>query len=120
MAVQKAVRDAGTRYESYRTPGVMNSDPEVASVGLTMEEAQARGHRVKVGRQAMEAISRVHALGENAGFIKFVLDADTDKHLGMHMLAHMAGELLPQVVLAMHAGSIDPLRASECAHPTPG
>jgi len=47
-----------------------------------------------------------------------MVDAGTDKLLGMHMLAHMAADLLPQGVLAMHAGSIDPLRASVYTHPT--
>jgi dihydrolipoamide dehydrogenase len=57
-------------------------------------------------------------VGETAGFIKVVVDADTDELLGMHMLAHMAADLLPRGALAMCAGSIDPLRASVYTHPT--
>ncbi len=118
LAVQNALKGAEARYETYRIPGAVYTDPEVASVGLTVEEAQTQGHRVKVGKQPMQAVSRAHALGETSGFIKLVVDADTNKLLGMHMLAHMAADLLPQGVLAMHAGSIDPLRASVYTHPT--
>jgi pyruvate/2-oxoglutarate dehydrogenase complex dihydrolipoamide dehydrogenase (E3) component len=118
LAVQNALRGAEARYETHRIPGAVYTDPEVASVGLTMEEAQAQGHRVKVGKQPMGSVSRAQAMGETAGFIKVVVDADTDELLGMHMLAHMAADLLPQGVLAMHAGSIDPLRASVYTHPT--
>ena len=56
--------------------------------------------------------------GETAGFIKVVVDADTDKLLGMHVLAHKGGDLLPQGVLGMHLDSIGPLRASVYTHPT--
>ncbi len=63
-------------------------------------------------------VSRAQAMGETAGFIKFVVDADTDKLLGMHVLADMAADLLPQGVLAMHAEFIDLLRASVYTHPT--
>jgi pyruvate/2-oxoglutarate dehydrogenase complex dihydrolipoamide dehydrogenase (E3) component len=118
LAVQNALEGAGTRYDMRRIPGAVYTDPEVASVGLTVEGAQAQGHRVKVGKQPMRAVTRAQAMGETAGFIKFVVDADTDKLLGMHVLAHMAADLLPQGVLAMHAGSIDPLRASVYTHPT--
>lgn len=118
LAVENALRSAGGRYDTSRIPAAVYTDPEVASVGLTVEEAQARGHRVKVGKQPMEAVSRAHALGETAGFIKLVVDASTDELLGMHILAHMAADLLPQAVLGMNVGSIAPLRASVYTHPT--
>ncbi len=44
--------------------------------------------------------------------------SDTDEVLGMHVLAHMGADLLPQGILMMHSGSIDPLQACTCVHPT--
>ena len=48
-------------------------------MGLTEEEALERGHNVEVGRQPMRKVGRAKALGETAGFIKFVVDSDTDE-----------------------------------------
>jgi len=57
-------------------------------------------------------------MGETAGFVKFVVDTDSNALLGMHVLAHMGADLLPQGIQMMHTGSIDPLQACVCAHPT--
>jgi len=118
IAVKNALKGEGRRYDTTRVPGAVFTDPEVASVGLTAEQAQARGRRVKVGRQPMRAVGRARAMGETAGFVKFVVDADTNEVLGMHVLAHLGGDLLPQGILMMQAGSIDPLQACVCIHPT--
>ncbi len=66
----------------------------------------------------MRAVGRARAMGETAGFVKFVVDAETNELLGMHVLAHMGADLLPQGILMMHGGSIDPLQACICVHPT--
>ncbi|MGH7369266.1 MAG: hypothetical protein ACREIN_00080 [Candidatus Methylomirabilaceae bacterium] len=96
----------------------MFTDPEVASVGLTAAEAQSQGRKIKVGRQPMRVVARARAIGETAGFVKFVVDAQTNELLGMHVLAHMGADLLPQGILMMHGGSIDPLQACVCVHLT--
>ncbi len=118
IAVRNALKGEGLRYGTGRIPGAVFTDPEVASVGLTAEEAQAQGRRIKVGKQPMRAVGRAHAMGETAGFVKFVVDATTNELLGMHVLAHMGADLLPQGILMMHGGSIDPLQACICVHPT--
>jgi len=118
IAVQNALKGDNVPYGTKRIPGAVFTDPEVASVGLTPEEAQVQGRRVKVGKQAMRAVGRARAIGETAGFVKFVVDAETNELLGMHVLAHMGADLLPQGILMMHGGSIDPLQACVCVHPT--
>lgn len=118
IAVKNALKGEGRTYDTTRIPGAVFTDPEVASVGLTAEQAQARGRRVKVGKQPMRAVGRARAIGETAGFVKFVVDADTNEVLGMHVLAHLGADLLPQGILMMQAGSIDPLQACVCIHPT--
>ncbi len=118
IAVRNALKGEGLRYGTGRIPGAVFTDPEVASVGLTAEEAQAQGRRIKVGKQPMRAVGRARAMGETAGFVKFVVDATTNELLGMHVLAHMGADLLPQGILMMHGGSIDPLQACICVHPT--
>jgi len=118
LAVRNALKGEGLPYETWRIPGAVFTDPEVASVGLTEQEAVARGRRIKVGKQPMRAVGRARAIGETAGFVKFVVDADSNELLGLHILAHMGADLLPQGILMMHTGSIDPLQACICVHPT--
>jgi len=118
LAVRNALKGEGLPYETWRIPGAVFTDPEVASVGLTEQEAVAHGRRLKVGKQQMRAVGRARAIGETAGFVKFVVDADSNELLGLHILAHMGADLLPQGILMMHTGSIDPLQACICVHPT--
>ncbi len=118
IAVSNALKGEGIRYSTGRIPGAVFTDPEVASVGLTAQEAMVQGRRIKVGKQPMRAVARARAMGETAGFVKFVVDAETNELLGMHVLAHMGADLLPQGILMMHTGSIDPLQACVCVHPT--
>jgi pyruvate/2-oxoglutarate dehydrogenase complex dihydrolipoamide dehydrogenase (E3) component len=120
LAVANALRDEGLRYDTGRVPGAVFTDPEVASVGLTEEVALARGRRIKVGKQLLRRVGRALAMGETAGFIKFVVDADTDELLGMHVLAHMGADLLPQGIIMLHTAerTIAPLTDCICVHPT--
>lgn len=118
IAVRNALKGEGLRYDTSRIPGAVFTDPEVASVGLTPQEAQAAGRRVKVGKQPMRAVGRARAMGETPGFVKFVVDAQTNELLGMHALAHMGADLLPQGILMMHTGSVNPLQECICVHPT--
>lgn len=118
LAVRNAMKGEAIPYETWRIPGAVFTDPEVASVGLTEQEALAQGRRIKVGKQPMRAVGRARAIGETSGFVKFVVDADTNEPLGMHVLAHMGADLLPQGILMMHTGSINPLQACICVHPT--
>lgn len=118
LAVANALRGEERRYMTGRIPGAVFTDPEVASVGLTAEEAQAKGRKVKVGKQPLRAVGRARAIGEMAGFFKVVVDAETNELVGMHILAHTGADLLPQGILMMHTGSVDPLQACVCIHPT--
>lgn len=120
IAVANALRGEGLRYETGRVPGAVFTDPEVASVGLTEAEARAQGRKVKVGKQPLAGVARARAMGETAGFIKFVVDARTDELLGMHVLAHLGADLLPQGILLLQTAerSLAPLAGCICVHPT--
>ena len=120
IAVANALKNEERHYDIGRVPGAVFTDPEVASVGLTEEETIRRGRKVKVGKQAFKGVGRARAMGETAGFVKFVVDAQTDELLGMHVLAHMGADLLPQGILMLHTAdrTIVPLTACICVHPT--
>jgi pyruvate/2-oxoglutarate dehydrogenase complex dihydrolipoamide dehydrogenase (E3) component len=119
IAVANALADEHRRYSLTRVPGAIFTDPEIASVGLTVEEAQAQGRTVKVGKQEMVKVGRARAMGETNGFVKFVVDAETDELLGMHVLAYHGADLLAQGVIAMNGtGTLQPLLDCVCIHPT--
>lgn len=104
IAAENAVNDAG-REMSYRAaPRAVFTDPEVASVGLTEQEALEAGYEIQVGRHPVDRIGRARVIGETHGLIKTVAEAHTGKLLGMHICAHSAGELIHGGIIAMNAG----------------
>lgn len=119
IAVANALAGEHRRYSLGRVPGAIFTDPEIASFGLTAEEAQAQGRTVKVGRQEMRKVGRARARGETRGFVKFVVDAETEELLGMHVLAYHGADLLHEgVVAAAGTGTVAPLLDCICIHPT--
>jgi dihydrolipoamide dehydrogenase len=76
------------------------STPEIASVGLTEAQAEARGHEVKVGKFPFVASSRALIHGEPQGFVKLVADADSGQLLGAHIVGVQATELIGEPALA--------------------
>lgn len=119
IAVANALAGEHRRYSLGRVPGAIFTDPEIASVGLTAEEAQAQGRTVKVGKQELSKVGRARAMGETNGFVKFVIDGETDELLGMHVLAYHGADLLAQGVIAMAGtGTLAPLTDCICIHPT--
>jgi pyruvate/2-oxoglutarate dehydrogenase complex dihydrolipoamide dehydrogenase (E3) component len=120
IAVDNALGSAGRRFDTTRVPGAVFTDPEVASVGLTEQSALATGRRIKVGRQLFRRVGRAIAVGETKGFVKVVVDADSHELLGLHLVGHMAGDLLTGGMALLHTSdrTIDPLVNSLIAHPT--
>ncbi len=99
-------------------PGVVYTYPEIASVGLTEEEAKARGE-VKVGKFPMMANSRAKTNRTTDGFVKVIADAKTDRVLGVHIIASIAGSMIAEAATAMEFGATSEDIAYTChAHPT--
>ena len=99
-------------------PGVVYTMPEIAGVGLTEEEAKLRGE-VKIGKFPMMANSRAKTNHEPDGFVKIVADAKTDRVLGVHIIASVAGTMIAQAAQAMEFGATSEDIAYTChAHPT--
>ena len=100
-------------------PNVVYAWPEVASVGLTEEEAREKGLAINVGRFPFTANGRARAMRETDGFVKIIADAATDRLLGAHILGAGAGELIAEaVVLMSFSGSAEDLARICHAHPT--
>jgi dihydrolipoamide dehydrogenase len=100
-------------------PGVVYTMPEIADVGLSEEEAKAKGHEIKVGKFPMMANSRAKTNRDTDGFVKIIADAKTDKVLGVHIIASLAGTMIAEAALAMEFGATSEDIAYTChAHPT--
>ncbi|MBN1504206.1 MAG: dihydrolipoyl dehydrogenase [Candidatus Eisenbacteria bacterium] len=93
---------AGRRTMDYSAvPACTFTRPEVGSVGLTEAQALELGLKVKVGSFNFRALGRAQVLGEIAGMVKVVADADTDVVLGLHVIGPHATELVHEGVLAV-------------------
>ncbi|MEE2862168.1 MAG: dihydrolipoyl dehydrogenase [Pseudomonadota bacterium] len=100
-------------------PGVIYTTPEVASVGLTEEAAKEGGRKVKVGKFPFMGNARAKAQFLGEGFVKLIVDAQTDRILGCHIIGPSAGDLIHEVCVAMEFGASAEDLALTChAHPT--
>jgi dihydrolipoamide dehydrogenase len=100
-------------------PGVVYTQPELASVGKTEEQLQEAGTEYKKGAFPFRPNGRARALGQVEGFVKVLAHARTDRILGVHILGPRAGDLIAEAAVAIEFGasSEDLARASH-AHPT--
>ncbi|KAK4405433.1 Leghemoglobin reductase [Sesamum angolense] len=100
-------------------PGVVYTHPEVASVGKTEEQVKTLGVDYRVGKFPFLANSRAKAIDDAEGVVKILAEKETDKILGVHIMAPNAGELIHEAVLALQYGASSEDIARTChAHPT--
>jgi dihydrolipoamide dehydrogenase len=93
--------------------------PEIASVGMTEEEAKQGGREVRIGKFPFSANGRAKAMAEPDGFVKIVADAGTDRVLGLHILGPRASDMIAQAALAVEfQGAAEDIARTVAAHPT--
>jgi pyruvate/2-oxoglutarate dehydrogenase complex dihydrolipoamide dehydrogenase (E3) component len=97
--------DAAARKLSDRIPVyALYIDPPLGRAGMTEAEARAKGHAVRIGRRPMTRVGRAVEKGETQGFMKVVVDRDTDAILGAAILGVGGDEAIHGVIEAMAAG----------------
>jgi dihydrolipoamide dehydrogenase len=100
-------------------PRCINTTPEIASVGLTEDEALAQGYQTRVGRFPFAANGMATILGERVGVIKIITEAKYGEILGVHIIGPHAIDLIPEAVLAMKLDATpQEISSSIHAHPT--
>jgi dihydrolipoamide dehydrogenase len=100
-------------------PRVTFCRPQIASVGLSEDEAKAEGRQVRAGSFPFRALGKATIVGEIDGFAKFVADAETGILLGAHIIGPHAGDLLAEPTLArLVEGTTGEIAMSVHAHPT--
>src|SRR3989475_1846303 len=99
--------------------GIIYTNPELAGVGLTEDQAEEQGIDVRIGRFPFRANSRALSNDELDGMVKFVADAKTDRILGAHILQHLASELIAEAVSVIEfGGSSEDIGRTCHSHPT--
>jgi len=95
------------------------TDPELGRVGLTEEEARAKGMNIKVATMPVTHIARAWENDESRGMLKAIVNADDNTILGAAMLSVNGGELMSLLQMAMMGGiTVDKIRDGVFAHPT--
>jgi dihydrolipoamide dehydrogenase len=100
-------------------PSVVYTHPEVAWVGKTEEDLKKAGVAYKVGKYPFAANSRAKTNQDTEGFVKHLVEKDTDRVLGTHIIGANAGEMIAEACLAQEYGASSADIAATChAHPT--
>ena len=100
-------------------PGVVYTNPEVASVGKTEEDLKAEGIAYKAAKFPFTANGRAKAMLAPQGFVKILADKETDRVLGCHIVGKGAGEMIHEAAVLMEfGGSAEDLARTCHAHPT--
>src|SRR5213082_3972585 len=99
--------------------GIIYTNPELAGVGLTEDQAKEQGIDVRIGKFPFRANSRALSVDDVEGMVKFVADAKTDRVLGAHILHHTASELIAEAVSVIEfGGSSEDIGRTCHSHPT--
>lgn len=100
-------------------PNCTYAHPEVASVGMTEEEAREAGHDIEVGKFPWVGIGRAVAAGDTEGFIKVIRDKKYSEILGAHIVGPHATELIAEFVVGRHLeATVEEMEKAMHPHPT--
>jgi dihydrolipoamide dehydrogenase len=118
VAAEVASGDTKAAFDARVIPSVAYTDPEVAWVGLTEDEAKAKGIKVKKGLFPWTASGRAIANGRDEGFTKLLFDAESHRILGGGIVGTHAGDMIGEVALAVEMGA-DEVDIGKTIHPHP-
>ena len=118
VAAEVAAGNNKAQFDARVIPSVAYTDPEVAWVGLTEDEAKAKGIAIKKGLFPWTASGRAIANGRDEGFTKLLFDAQTHHILGGGIVGTHAGDMIGEVALAIEMGA-DEVDIGKTIHPHP-
>jgi pyruvate/2-oxoglutarate dehydrogenase complex dihydrolipoamide dehydrogenase (E3) component len=113
------LEDGSATIADRQVPYTMFTDPQLGRIGLSEQEARDQDRDVRVARLPMNYVARAIETGETRGFMKAIVDAETDQILGCAVLGVEGGEIMAMVQIAMMGNlPYTALRDSVFAHPT--
>jgi dihydrolipoamide dehydrogenase len=119
VAVAEIIAGHAPHIEYLAIPNVVYTSPEVASCGFSEQEANNLGLSIKTGSFPFKANSRARCTGEEEGLVKIIVEANSDRIIGVHIIGAHASELISAGVLAIEKKTTGTeLANSPQAHPT--
>jgi dihydrolipoyl dehydrogenase len=119
VAVVETLAGQGGEVNYDTIPAVIYTWPEVATVGLTEEQARERGIPYCIGSYPFSGTGRARCMGEKDGFVKLISHHKTDRILGAHIIGPRAADMIAECVLAMEFGaSSEDIARTIHGHPT--
>jgi len=119
IVYENVMKGTGLSTQDRVVPYAVFTDPQLGRVGLNEKQARAAGYRVKIGRYEGRKVAKARALGEPAGLIKIVADAESDRLLGASVLLAEGAEVVHELVSAIALGArYTDLRSLIHIHPT--
>ncbi|HET7793528.1 MAG TPA: dihydrolipoyl dehydrogenase [Rhizobacter sp.] len=118
VAAEVAAGDSHAAFDARVIPSVAYTDPEVAWVGLTEDEAKAQGRKLKKGLFPWSASGRAIANNRDEGFTKLLFDEETHRIVGGGIVGTHAGDMIGEIALAIEMGA-DAVDIGKTIHPHP-
>jgi dihydrolipoamide dehydrogenase len=102
-------------------PGIIFTDPEIATAGMSESDAAAQGLKVKIGKFPFAALGRAMSIRETDGFVKVITDAETKRVLGVTVVGPSASDLISEAMLAVEmTATAEDVALTMHPHPTLG
>ena len=121
VVAAEVIAGQAAAYDPMAVPNCVYTDPQVATAGLSEEQAKAAGYDISVGKFRLAALGRARTIGLTDGLVKIIGDKKTDLVLGIHALSPMAEALIGEAVIAIEMGAtVEDIGLSIHAHPTFG
>ncbi|MFQ5914955.1 MAG: mercuric reductase [Nitrospinota bacterium] len=118
IVIQNALFLGRAKVSALTLPWCTYTDPEIAHVGLSEEQAEEQGLPVQIFRLELSDVDRAVLDGEEGGFLKLLVKKGSDRVIGATLVARHAGEMISEITLAMTAG-IGLRKISRTIHPYP-
>jgi dihydrolipoamide dehydrogenase len=119
IVAAEVIAGMNSEADFHAIPGVIFTDPEIATVGLTETQAKERGYDPIVGRFPFTALGRAVLAGETEGFTKVVADKASNLVLGVHIVGAEASDMISEAALAIEMGAtLEDIGFTVHPHPT--
>lgn len=121
VVAAEVIAGQAAAYDPMAVPNCVYTDPQVATAGLSEEQAKAAGYQISVGKFRLAALGRARTIGMTDGIVKIIGDKKTDLVLGVHAVSPMAEAMIGEAVIAIEMGAtVEDIGLSIHAHPTFG
>jgi dihydrolipoamide dehydrogenase len=105
VVAAEVIAGQASAYDPMAVPNCVYTDPQLATAGLSEEQAKAAGYDVAISRFRLAALGRARTVGTTDGMVKIVADKKTDLVLGVHIVSPTAESMVAEAVLAIEMGA---------------